>query len=145
MSFFNLQFSPMNRPYSTTKNMPKIAELKLSSCGLEVSDFRKNCDCGVAVAEQHFFKKCGIAIAEVLPSNCGVVIADSKKSSACPPLPISRQTSSFLQAAVAGPILGIDFLRKFKVKVVPETSHVLFAYTLVCLVLYQTQFHFSLG
>jgi hypothetical protein len=23
---------------------------------------------------------------------------------------------------VAGPILGIDFLRKFKVKVVPETS-----------------------
>jgi hypothetical protein len=36
-------------------------------------------------------------------------------------------TSSFLQAAVAGPILGIDFLRKFKVKVVPETSHVLFA------------------
>ncbi len=36
-------------------------------------------------------------------------------------------TSSFLQATVAGPILGIDFLRKFKVKVVPETSHVLFA------------------
>jgi hypothetical protein len=33
-------------------------------------------------------------------------------------------TSSFLQAAVAGPIL-----RKFKVKVVPETSQVLFAYT----------------
>jgi hypothetical protein len=31
---------------------------------------------------------------------------------------------------VAGPILGIDFLRKFKVKVVPETSHVLFAYTI---------------
>jgi hypothetical protein len=31
-------------------------------------------------------------------------------------------TSSFLQAAVAGPILGIDFLRKFKVKVVSETS-----------------------
>jgi hypothetical protein len=28
---------------------------------------------------------------------------------------------------VAGPILGIDFLRKFKVKVVSETSHVLFA------------------
>jgi hypothetical protein len=28
-------------------------------------------------------------------------------------------TSSFLQAAVAGPILGIDFLRKFKVTVAP--------------------------
>jgi hypothetical protein len=43
--------------YSKTKNMPKIAEVKLSSCGLEVAGFRKNCDCGVAVAEQHFFKK----------------------------------------------------------------------------------------
>jgi hypothetical protein len=50
------------------KYMPKIAEMKLSSCGLDVADFRKNCDCGVAVAEQHFFKCCGI------------VIADSKKS-----------------------------------------------------------------
>jgi hypothetical protein len=30
------------------KNMPKIAELKLSSCGLEVADFRKNCDYGIA-------------------------------------------------------------------------------------------------
>ncbi len=39
--------------------------------------------------------------------------------------------SSFLRAAVAGPILDIDFLRKFKVKVVPETSHVLFACTVV--------------
>jgi hypothetical protein len=29
-------------------------------------------------------------------------------------------TSSFLQAAVAGPILGIDFLRKFKVTVARE-------------------------
>jgi hypothetical protein len=31
-------------------------------------------------------------------------------------------TSTFLQAAVAGPILGIDFLRKFKVTVSPEIS-----------------------
>jgi hypothetical protein len=30
---------------------------------------------------------------------------------------------------VAGPILGIDFLRKFKVKVDPETSYVMFACT----------------
>jgi hypothetical protein len=28
--------------------MPEIAEVKLSSCGLEVADFRKNCDCGIA-------------------------------------------------------------------------------------------------
>jgi hypothetical protein len=38
----------MNRPDSTAKNVPKIAELKLSRCGLEVADFRKNCDCGIA-------------------------------------------------------------------------------------------------
>jgi hypothetical protein len=30
----------------------------------------------VAVAEQHFLKSCGIAIAEVLPSSCGIAIAD---------------------------------------------------------------------
>jgi hypothetical protein len=35
-----------------------------------------------------------------------------------------------LQAAVAGPILGIDFLRKFKVTVSPDTSQVQFACTL---------------
>jgi hypothetical protein len=40
-----------------TKNLLKIAEVKLSSCGLEVADFRKNCDCGVAVADQQFCKK----------------------------------------------------------------------------------------
>jgi hypothetical protein len=28
--------------------MLEIAEAKLSSCGLEVVDFRKNCDCGIA-------------------------------------------------------------------------------------------------
>jgi hypothetical protein len=52
--------------YPTAKNIPKIAEVKLSSCGLEVTDFRKNCDCRIAIAEQHFLKSCGIAIAEVL-------------------------------------------------------------------------------
>jgi hypothetical protein len=36
-------------------------------------------------------------------------------------------TAEFLQAAVAGPILGIDFLRKFRITVAPETSQVLFA------------------
>ncbi len=36
-------------------------------------------------------------------------------------------TSTFLQAAVAGPILGIDFLRKFKVIVSPELSQIQFA------------------
>jgi hypothetical protein len=76
----------MNKPDSMAKNMPEIAEVKLSSCGFKVADFQKNCDCGVAVAEQHFLKSCGIAIAEVLPSSCGIAVADSKKSCACPPL-----------------------------------------------------------
>ncbi len=35
-------------------------------------------------------------------------------------------TSTFLQAAVACPILGIDFLRKFKVIVSPEISQIQF-------------------
>jgi hypothetical protein len=36
-------------------------------------------------------------------------------------------TASFLQAAVASPIPGIDFLRKFKVTVVPEINQGQFA------------------
>jgi hypothetical protein len=37
--------------------------------------------------------------------------------------------AKFLQAAVAGPILDIDFLRKFRITVAPETSQILFACT----------------
>jgi hypothetical protein len=36
-------------------------------------------------------------------------------------------TSTFLQATVASPILGINFLRKFKVIVSPELSQIQFA------------------
>ncbi len=36
-------------------------------------------------------------------------------------------TATFLQAAVAGPILGIDFLKKFKVTVSPEINLIQFA------------------
>ncbi len=57
------------------KNMPKIAEVKLSSYGFKVADLKKYCYCGIA--ELHFFKSCGIA--EVLPSSCGIAVADSKK------------------------------------------------------------------
>jgi hypothetical protein len=39
----------------------------------------------------------------------------------------------FLQATVAGPILGIDFLRRFKVTVAPETSQIFFACTAAAL------------
>ncbi len=74
----------MNRPDSTSKTMLKNAELKL-----QVADFRKNCDCGITelrLRHNMSVKSCGIAITEVLPSSCGIVIADSKKSCACPPL-----------------------------------------------------------
>jgi hypothetical protein len=37
--------------------------------------------------------------------------------------------AKFLQATVAGPILGIDFLRRYRITVAPETSQVLFACT----------------
>ncbi len=37
--------------------------------------------------------------------------------------------AKYLQATVAGPILGIDFLRKFRITVALETSKVLFACT----------------
>jgi hypothetical protein len=40
-------------------------------------------------------------------------------------------TSSFFKAAVAGPILGIDFLRKFKVTVAPDINQIQFACTAV--------------
>jgi hypothetical protein len=74
----------MNRPDSTSKNMLKNAELKLPSCGLQKKLRLRNC--GVVVASNMSVKSCGIAITEVLPSSCGIAIADSKKSCACPPL-----------------------------------------------------------
>ncbi len=76
------------RPDSTVNNMSKIAEMKLSSCGFEVADIRKNCDCGITELRlpSNIALKSGIAIAEVFPSSCGIAIADSIKSCACPPL-----------------------------------------------------------
>jgi hypothetical protein len=79
----------MNPDQIPRSDMPKIAEMKLSSCGIEVADIRKNCDCGIAellLRSNIALKSCGIAIAEVFPSSCGIAIADSKKSCACPPL-----------------------------------------------------------
>ncbi len=67
----------MNRPDSTAKNKPITAEVKLSTCGLEVADFTKNCDCVVAVEEQHFFKKlrncnCGSSSFKLRNCDCGL-------------------------------------------------------------------------
>jgi hypothetical protein len=62
--------------------MPKIAEMKLSSSGLEVVDIRKNCDCRIAELQlwsNISLKSCGIVITDVLPSSCRIATADSKK------------------------------------------------------------------
>ncbi len=83
----------MNRPDFTAKNMPKKAEVKLSSCKLDVEDFRKNCDCRIAelLLRNNISLKSGIAMAEVLPSSCRIAVADSKKSCACPPLILTHR------------------------------------------------------
>jgi hypothetical protein len=98
---FTSNFFFMNRPDSTVKNMLKIAEMKLSSCGLEVADIRKNCYCGIAKLQLRSIislQSFGIAIAEVLPSSCGIAIADSTKSCTCPPLVVTDSES--LPAAI---------------------------------------------
>ncbi len=64
----------MNQPDSTAKNTLKIAEVKLSSCELQ-----KNCDSGIAELRLPGSLK----VAEVLPSSCGIAVADTKKSCAC--------------------------------------------------------------
>ncbi len=75
-------------------NRPKICR-KLQKWSSQVADLKLQIqkklrlrNCGIAVAEQHFLKSCGIAITEVLPSSCGIAIADSKESCASPPLPV---------------------------------------------------------
>jgi hypothetical protein len=81
-----------------------MAEMKLSSCGLEVADIRKNGIAELRLRRSISLKSCGIAIAEVLPSSCGIAISDSKKSCACPPLVISlcAWTSAVTQSACCG-------------------------------------------
>ncbi len=73
--FLPLIYVFMNRPDSMAKNMPNIAEVKLSSCGLEVADFRKNCDCGIAELQLRSnisLKRCGSASFKLWNYNCGL-------------------------------------------------------------------------
>jgi hypothetical protein len=51
-------------------------------------------NCGIAVADQHSIKSCGIVIAKVLLSSCWIAVADQKKSCACPPLQIIDMCNS---------------------------------------------------
>jgi hypothetical protein len=64
----------MNQPNSTAENVPKIAELKLLSCGLEVADFRKNCDCGIA--ELRLRSNISLKFAELRLRKCFLQVAD---------------------------------------------------------------------
>jgi hypothetical protein len=66
----------MNRPDSMTKNVPKIAELKLSSCGLEVADFRKNYDCGIA--ELRLRSNISLKVAELRLRKCFLQVAEMR-------------------------------------------------------------------
>ncbi len=87
--------------------MPKIAEVKSSSCGLQKKLQLRNC--GVAVAEQNFSKSCGLAIAEVLSSGCGIAIANSKKSCACPPLSVHRRPTLLIFNELEYAQIGVKF------------------------------------
>jgi hypothetical protein len=56
------------------KNMPKIAELILSSCGLEVADFIKNSDCGIA--ELRLLSNISLKVAELRLRKCFLQVAE---------------------------------------------------------------------
>ncbi len=69
--------------------MTKIAEVKLSNCGLEVADFGKNCGCGIA--ELRLRSKISLKVAKLRLRKCLLQVAElrlrtQKKSCACPPL-----------------------------------------------------------
>jgi hypothetical protein len=74
MRFCTSDFFPMNGPNSTAENVPKIAELKLSSCGLEVVNFRKNCDCGIA--ELRLRSNISLKVAELRLRKCFLQVAE---------------------------------------------------------------------
>jgi hypothetical protein len=54
--------------------MPKIAEVKLSSCGLEVADLGKNCGCGFA--ELRLRSNISLKVAELRLRNCFIQVAE---------------------------------------------------------------------
>jgi hypothetical protein len=71
--------------------MPKIAEVKLSSCELEVADLKLWTSETTVIAELRLrsnisLKSCGIAIPDELPPSYRIAMADSKKRCACPPV-----------------------------------------------------------
>jgi hypothetical protein len=64
----------MNQLDFTAKNAPNIAEVKLSSCGLEVVDSKKNCDCGIA--ELRLRSNISLKVAELRLRKCFLLVAE---------------------------------------------------------------------
>ncbi len=64
----------MNQPNSRAETVPKIAKLKLSSCGLEVADLRKNCDCGIV--ELRLWSNIYLKVAELRLWKCFLQVAE---------------------------------------------------------------------
>ncbi len=54
--------------------MQKIAVVKVSSCGIEVADFGKNCDCGSA--ELRLWSKISLKVAELRLQKCFLEVAE---------------------------------------------------------------------
>jgi hypothetical protein len=61
----------MNRPNFTAKNAPKIAEVKLSSCGLELADSKK-----IAIAELRLRSNISLKVAEFRLRKCLLLVAE---------------------------------------------------------------------
>jgi hypothetical protein len=74
MRFFTSNFFFMNRPDFIAKNAPKIAGVKLSSCGLKVSDSKKNCNCGIA--ELRLRSNISLKVAELRLRKCFLLVAE---------------------------------------------------------------------
>ncbi len=64
----------MNTPDSMAKNMPKIAEVKLSSCGFKVAYLKKNCDC--RIAELRLRSNISLKVAELRLRKCFLQVAE---------------------------------------------------------------------
>jgi hypothetical protein len=92
LKFFEEQKTPGGKKYiissySAAKNMSEMAEVKLS-CGHEVADFRKNCDCGIA--KMRLRSNIPLKVAELRLRKFFLQVAELRlrtpKNCACPPL-----------------------------------------------------------
>ncbi len=61
----------MNKPDSMAKNMPKIAEVKLSSWGFKVADFKK-----IAITELRLRSNMSLNVAELRLRKCFLKVAE---------------------------------------------------------------------